>query len=133
MDLDKPTDGGNTNTGGLETKFFSPKFRKEICSLIKNTEDRENYEMLLCLLNAYLTVIEKTDRKLRNVCKVQEVGIHIMAHIRSSFLDEKGNAWISITPSLHQSCAHAWELILWNGVKPFPYGQSRWWKAGINM
>ena len=73
--------------------------------------------MLLCLLHAYLTVIEKTDRKLRNVHKVKEVGIHIMAHMRSSCLDEKGNAWISITPSLHQSCAHAWELILWNGDK----------------
>ena len=43
--------GGNTNTGPLADRFFSTSNRTQICSLILNQEDRENYEIFLSLTN----------------------------------------------------------------------------------
>ena len=109
--FDKPTDqGGNTNCGPIATQFFSPSRRPVICSIIKNSEDRDNFSHLLMLLNAYITIVEKCDHELRDIEKVKAVGIKIMHHIRKSFLNEKGESWIYISPSVHQTCAHAWEL-----------------------
>ena len=49
--------GGNTNGGPLADKFFSCKNKKEICSVILNSEDRKNYENLLSMLNVLLQVV----------------------------------------------------------------------------
>ena len=118
MLLDQPTSsGGNTNTGGLATKFFNPEYRGNILELILNTEDRENFGELLSLFNIMLTVTQSvTDRKV-NVDNVRLLGIEIMTHIKSSFLDEYGNPWINIIPTVHTMCAHSWELFKWNDGK----------------
>ena len=34
--------------------------------------------------------------------------------LKNSFLNEKGESWINIIPSVHQMCAHAWELFSMN-------------------
>ena len=41
-----------------------------------------------------------------------------MLHIRANFLDSRGNPWVMITPSVHQLCAHAWQLFELNNDKP---------------
>ena len=40
-----------------------------------------------------------------------------MMHLRNSFLDEKGNYWIMIIPTVHQLCAHSWEMFELNAGK----------------
>ena len=112
--FDKPKDGGNTNCGPIAIKFFSPELRAEISSLINNSEDRENFPYLLKLLNAYITIIEKYDNKLRNIEMVKSVELDIMLHIRNVFLNERGSPWTFIIPTVHQVCAHAWELFEMN-------------------
>ena len=58
--FDRPTNkGGNTNCGPIATQYFSPNLRPVICNLIKNSEDCENYNHLLKIMNAYITVVEK--------------------------------------------------------------------------
>ena len=64
MDSPSPS-GGNTNTGPLADRFFSQKNRKAICSLIENTEDRQNFETFLSLTNVFLTVTQSVDPKKR--------------------------------------------------------------------
>ena len=61
-------------------------------------------------LNAYIMVIEKTNTAICNIDRVKEVGIFIMAHIRSALLKERGMPWIHIIPSVHQMRAHGWGL-----------------------
>ena len=48
---------------------------------------------------------------------MKTLGIDIMHHIKTSFLDEKGDSWIMITPSIHQLCAHTWQLFDMNRGK----------------
>ena len=90
--------------------FFTPTNRNNIFAPILNQEDRENYFILLTKFNIILTVTEKTSHKLVDYAKLKNFGIEIMEHIKS-FLDEKGNSWIMIIPTVHQLCAHTWELI----------------------
>ena len=37
-----------------------------------------------------------------------------MLHLKNSFLNEKGESWVMIIPSVHQLCAHTWELFSLN-------------------
>ena len=37
-----------------------------------------------------------------------------MLHLKNSFLNEKGESWFMILPSVHQLCAHTWELFSLN-------------------
>ena len=112
---DKPTDKrGNTNCGPIATKFFSPTLRPEICVLIKNSEDRENFIHLLKLMNAYIHIIESYDNDLWDCRMVRKAGIESMLHIRNGFLNHKGESWIYIIPCVHQVCAHAGELFEMN-------------------
>ena len=57
-----------------------------------------------------LTVVQGTKYKV-NTDKLKQLGID-MLNIKTKFLDHKGNAWISINPSLHKMCPHSWELFL---------------------
>ena len=111
MLMDSPcTSGGNTNSGPIADRFFSEKERPAICSLILNQEDRDNYMILLSKLNVFLSITQAVTSKKVNPEKLKILGIELMCHIKSSFLDERGNPWIMISPSVHQMCAHSWEL-----------------------
>ena len=112
MLMDSPCgSGGNTNTGPLADRYFSPENRQFICELISNEEDRMNYERLLTLVNIMLTVTQSVDGKKNvRVSKVKSLGIELMAHVRTSFLNANGQPWIMITPSIHQICAHSWQF-----------------------
>lgn len=61
--IDTPSDGGNTNEGKPADQFFDPKNRENICSLILNTNDRENYAYLFSMLNVVLNVTQSVDMK----------------------------------------------------------------------
>ena len=56
-----------------------------------------------------LTITQSTKQNV-NTKKLRQLGIDIMSHIRSNFLNEKGQNWIAINPSLHAMCAHSWQL-----------------------
>ncbi|CAL4094100.1 unnamed protein product [Meganyctiphanes norvegica] len=82
MLIDTPqSGGGNTNTGVLAEKYFNPDFRQDICSLIKNEENKENFEILLRDLNVILTVTQGTHGNV-NTNKLKQQGIDIMSHIK---------------------------------------------------
>lgn len=110
--MDSPSSsGGNTNTGPLADRFFSKMNRDHICSVILNEEDRKNYEEFLSLTNIMLTVTQSVDpSKKVHVDAIKSLGIELMMHLKTSFLNEKGHSWIMITPSFHQMCAHSWQL-----------------------
>ena len=118
--VDCPTHmGGNTNTGPVSDKFFSAKHRKGICSIILKTTDREAFETLLCYFNKNLSITQ-------NVCatkiaiprKVRELGYNLMIHYKQNF------PWAMISPSVHQMCAHSWELfVLTNGAPIAVYSE----------
>ena len=111
MLIDTPTSaGGNTNTGELAERFLHPDNQELICSLISNTTDRENFSVLLRDLNIMLRVTQSTKKGVHTT-KLRQLGIDIMSHVRSAFLDHLGQPWINITPSLHAMCAHSWQLI----------------------
>ena len=58
-----------------------------------------------------LTVIQYVHgRKKVRANKVKSLGIVIMAHVRTSFLNANVQPWIMMTPSFHQMCAHSWEF-----------------------
>ena len=112
MLIDSPsTSGGNTNCGPLADRFFSLQNRDEICSLILNTEDRNNYRKFLSLTNIVLTVVQSVDAKKRvRVQAFKEFCIKLMLHMKNSFLNEKGESWVMIIPTFHQLCGHSWQL-----------------------
>ena len=113
--IDTPNDiGGNTNSGPMADRFFSTNYRHEICSLIKNNEDRENYFKLLSLMNVMIKISQHVSTRRIKVENVRHLGEEIMLHLKNSFLNEKGESWINIIPSVHQFCAHCWELFTIN-------------------
>ena len=123
MLIDTPTgNGGNTNCGPLADKFFSEAIcksghtvRHHITELILNEEDRQNYSLLISKLNIILHVTQSVDEgKTVNTQKFKQFGIDIMSDIRSNFLDQNGQSWITIIPTVHQLCAHSWELFVMN-------------------
>ena len=96
--------------------FFYSKNRTIICELIKNESDRENYSILLRDVNVVLSVC-LSSRAGVVVTQLRQLGIDIMAHIRTKFVC--GNKpWIPINPSLHAMCAHSWQLFEMNDCNP---------------
>lgn len=113
MLLDTPTSGGgNTNSGNLAEKFFSPVYRGVIIELIRNTSDKNNFELVLSYFNKILTITQSVcETKKVNSSKVRDLGINLMNLLRTGFCDTAGKSWIIISPSVHQLCAHSWELL----------------------
>lgn len=115
MLIDMPTgSGGNTNNGPLADRFFSIENRKAISALILNTEDRENFEKFMSMTNVMLTVTQSMSDKRVNIQALKDLGIELMLHLKTAFLDHLGRSWIMIIPSYHQMCAHSWEMFQWN-------------------
>lgn len=141
MLIDTPiSGGGTTNTGVMAERFFKPKIRDTICSLIKSEEDREHFKVLLRDLNILLTITQG-NRSDVDVQKLKQLGQDIMSHIRTKFLDEKMQPWIFINPSLHSMCAHSWELFEMSSSPIASYGeqaQEHWnkfvsnYKSGVS-
>ncbi len=112
--VDCPTQqGGNTNSGPVADKFFSPKHRSDICSTILNSSDREAIAELLAHFNKMLSLTQNVNT-LRKVdpAKVKEFGYNLMIHHRQTI------PWANISQSVHQMCAHSWELFLITDGKP---------------
>ena len=93
----------------MAERFLKPENRETICKIIPNSTDRENYSNLLRDINIMLTVTQGSRDEV-DTDSLRELGITIMAQIRTKFLDHKGKSWVSINPSLHSMCAHSWEL-----------------------
>ena len=105
--------GGNTNSGPIADRFFSPKNREDICSLILREQDRLNFSKLLSYFNQMLSITQNSDAsKVAIFEKVQELGQCLMLHHKRSF------TFAMISPSVHQMAAHAWELFKINEGKP---------------
>ena len=51
-----------------------------------------------------LSVCMSIKQKCVNTDKLRQLGINIMCHIRTNW------PWVPINPSLHQMCAHSWQL-----------------------
>ena len=118
MLIDTPTGiAGNTNSGPMADRFFASDVREEICSLIEDREDSDNFKLLLSKLNIMIHITQKHTKEIIDFSQVKTLGIDVMHHIKTSFLDEKGNSWVMITPSIHQLCAHTWQLFAMNGGK----------------
>ena len=73
---------------------------------------------MLSKFNDILTVTQKVSSRKVNTSALRMEGIDLMSHLRSSFLDERGNPWVQIIPSVHQMCAHAWQLFEMNKGDP---------------
>lgn len=112
--LDKPTsNGGNTNDGPAADRFFDKTNRENICSVIGNEDDRHNYNILLCLFNKMLTIIQSCNTTLTAIPnKVQELGTALMVHIKEAF------PFAVISPSIHQMAAHSGQLFEMTDGKP---------------
>ena len=112
--LDSPTsDGGNTNSGPVADRFFSVKERENICSVIQNEDHREKFNMLLSKFNVLLSITQHVDSQKivdTEVCK--SIGYDLMIFFKQSF------PWAMITPSVHQMCAHSWELFVMTEGSP---------------
>ena len=106
--LDSPTsNGGNTNSGPVSDRFFSPKEREHICSVISNDDERDKFYTLLSKFNVLLSITQHVDPQ--NVVDpeaVRRVGYDLMVFFKQSF------PWAMLTPSVHQMCAHSWELFV---------------------
>ena len=127
MLMDSPCgSGGNTNTGPIADRFFSRQNRSEICSLILNSENRENFETFLYLTNIVLTVSQSVDAKKRvRIDAFKSICIELMLHVKTAFLDETGQSWIMIIPTFHQLCGHSWQLFeLNNGTSIAKWSES---------
>ncbi|CAL4064922.1 unnamed protein product [Meganyctiphanes norvegica] len=78
--------------------------------ICKNRSIHENFEILLRDLNVILTVTQGTHGNV-NTNKLKQLGIDIMSHIKTKFINVKGEEWVPINHSLHLMCAHSWELL----------------------
>ena len=104
--IDTPTSGGgNTDTGGIAERFFSPESREKICSLILNKTHRAAYSKLLQLYNVVLTVCQNVDpSKIAIPSKVNDLCIELMVFEKTNF------PWAMLSPSVHSMCGHNPEL-----------------------
>ena len=104
--LDMPTvNGGNTNSGPTADRFFEVKERMNICSVIRKTKDRENFEMLLSFFNRLLSVTQRCDSNMIAILeKVTKLGTALVVHIKEAF------PFAMISPSVHQMAAHSGQL-----------------------
>ena len=90
--------------GNTAMRFFSSVNRMQIGCLIEDPDQRFAFIKLLQFFKVFLSIIQrKTDRK-ADVSKVSTYGTQLMLHLKISF------PWAVIGPSVHQICAHAWEL-----------------------
>ncbi len=112
--VDCPTNiGGNTYSGPISEKFFSPKYREDICSIIKKPANREAFAKLLSYFNIMLSITQQTDpSKIVDPDRVKEAGLKLMLHYKQNF------PFAMISPSIHQMCAHSWELFEMTNGKP---------------
>ncbi len=86
--------GGNTNTGPIAERFFSPENREAICSLILKSSDQSAFSTLLAFFNKMLTITQQCDTS--RVVKpdmLQKLGQDHMVHYKQSF------PWAMISPS----------------------------------
>ena len=104
--LDMPTaNGGNTNSGPTADRFFEVKDRVKICSVIRKTKDRENFNILLGFFNKLLSVTQRCDSNMIAIPdRVTQLGTALMVHIKEAF------PFAMITPSVHQMAAHSGQL-----------------------
>ena len=104
--VDCPTSiGGNTNTGPVAQKFFSPQHRANIVSLIRNTQHRIAFAEVLSNFNKLLPITQCSDRhKVVHAVKVKELGQQLMVHYKLNF------PFAMLSPSVHQMAAHSWQL-----------------------
>ena len=73
---------------------------------------------MLSMFNILLQVIQSVDTaKLANYEKLKSLGKKLMGHLKNNFLIEKGESWVMIIPTVHQTCAHSWEMFQMNGGK----------------
>lgn len=112
--LDSPTPiGGNTNTGGVSERFFSPKNRENICRLILNSRDREAYSTLLSYFNQILSVTQNVDDT-----KIVDTNYFKNLSYRLLIFHKQNFSWATISPSIHQMACHSWELFQMSEGKP---------------
>ena len=72
--LDTVTDsGGNTNTEPVADRFFGPKDRDNICSVIKKADQHESYKLFLHKMNVFIAVSQQVGQMVDPI-KVQELG-----------------------------------------------------------
>ena len=111
--MDTPSSsGGNTNSGGLAKRFLDPNNRAKICNLILKGEDRENFTKLLHYFNLLLTVTQSTVSKQKpDIPKVKALGIRLMQHIRTDFVDHCGRSWVPFINSVHELAAQSWQVM----------------------
>ena len=91
----------------MSDRFFSPKEREHICSVISNDDERDKFYTLLSKFNVLLSITQHVDPQ--NVVDpeaVRRVGYDLMVFFKQSF------PWAMLTPSVHQMCAHSWELFV---------------------
>lgn len=112
--VDSPSaNGGNTNTGPVAERFYSPKNRETICSVISCSSDRLAFSELLGYFNKMLTITQQSDSsKVVIPGMVQKLGQDLMVHYKTHF------PFAMLTPSIHQMCAHSWELFTMAGGAP---------------
>ena len=112
--LDQPTaNGGNTNSGPTADRFFAKKDREKICSVIRNSKDRKNFQILLSLFNKMLSVTQRCDISMVAIPeKVTKLGTALMVHIKEAF------PFAIISPSVHQMAAHYGQLFELTEGKP---------------
>ena len=89
--------------------FFQPKKQRYNMHPKQKEEDRDNYRILLRDINVMLSICMEIISG-ASPQKLKQLGSDIMSHIRTAFLDNRGQPWISVNPSLHTMCAHAWQL-----------------------
>lgn len=104
--IDTPTSGGgNTDTGGIAERFFSPESREDICSLILNQTHRSAYSKLLQLYNVVLSVCQNVDpSKTAIPSEVSALCTELMVFEKTNF------PWAMLSPSVHSMCGHNPEL-----------------------
>ena len=118
--VDSPTvNGGNSNMGPTARSFFLPENSEQISSLIQSETDRKNYKILLHYMYVMLKANQQGKRSV-DPKKVMEFEIAFMVNVQISF------PWVYFSPSVHQMCAHSWELFEMNGCKPV----SKWSEQG---
>ena len=100
--IDTPTSGGgNTDTGVIAERFFSPESREDICSLIRNQNHRAAYSKLLQLYNMVLSVCQNVDpSKTAIPAEVSVLCKELMVCEKTNF------PWAMLSPSVHS--IHVW-------------------------
>ena len=105
--------------------FLSVKYRAAIVESIRKQSDREAYAVLLSYINKMLSVTQQSDQsKIAIPDIVQKLELVLVLYHKTAF------PFAMITPSIHQMCAHSWELFAMIDGKPITIygeqGQEAW-------